>query len=130
MLGSSLELSWLPAFNSSAIGCFPVSLARHRSEGVRAKPCCLAADFKWPVYLAYPIYLICFAEFALACVHRFGYYAGIYGTLDEKNVGRDRIPDSSIPQLAVSPLKIEARRSALEDHLVASALSPLTVAEC
>ncbi|KAL8276876.1 hypothetical protein RQP46_010704 [Phenoliferia psychrophenolica] len=56
--------------------------------------------FKWPVVMAYPIYLLFFTLFLLGCVRRFERFAHVYGTLDEKRVGRDRVPDVSIPQLA------------------------------
>ena len=58
-------------------------------------------DWKWHVALAYPIYVVSFAAFAIMTVRHFDYWTSVYGTLDEKNIGRDRIPDHSIRQLAI-----------------------------
>ncbi|KAL8276962.1 hypothetical protein RQP46_010597 [Phenoliferia psychrophenolica] len=57
-------------------------------------------DFKWPVAMAYFIYFLSLNFFLIGCVRRFERFALVYGTLDEKKIGRDRIPDVSIPQLA------------------------------
>ncbi|KAL8276963.1 hypothetical protein RQP46_010598 [Phenoliferia psychrophenolica] len=57
-------------------------------------------NFKWPIVMAYPIYLVSFSLFLNRSLRRFERFALIYGTLDEKKIGRDRIPDASIPQLA------------------------------
>lgn len=97
--------------------CHPQNLCRHVLTNVPPK------DFKWPIWLAYPIYLLSLTFFLIGCVRlhparvfpaathadsalvqvrRFERFALVYGTLDEKVIGRDRIPDVSIPQLAVS----------------------------
>ncbi|KAM0746238.1 hypothetical protein T439DRAFT_319235 [Meredithblackwellia eburnea MCA 4105] len=57
-------------------------------------------NYKWPIALAYPVYLVCFTGFAISCLKHFDYWAKVYGTYDEKKIGRDRIPDQSIGQLA------------------------------
>jgi hypothetical protein len=63
----------------------------------------LSPDSPWSIWLAYPVYLLCFTRYALRTVKRFDRFAGIYGTLDEKECGRDRVPDMAAPQLAVRP---------------------------
>ena len=64
-----------------------------------------------------------FCEFFSSCsktelivflqLKRFDKYALVYGTLDEKECGRDRIPDGAVQQLAVRllPSRIVARYS-------------------
>lgn len=54
----------------------------------------------WSVGFAFPFYFICFTVFAIRAIRRFEYYASRYGTFDEKNRGRDRVPDASVGQIA------------------------------
>ncbi|GAA5820816.1 hypothetical protein JCM10212_002099 [Sporobolomyces blumeae] len=58
-------------------------------------------NFKWPLAIAYPFYWFAFIFFALGVVDRMNYYCVHYGTLDEKNIGRDRTPDKSVKSLAI-----------------------------
>ncbi|GAA5977526.1 hypothetical protein JCM5350_004722 [Sporobolomyces pararoseus] len=60
----------------------------------------LAPRFKWPLAVAYPFYWVSFVWFALQVVKRLNHYCVHYGTFDEKQIGRDRTPDKSVPHLA------------------------------
>ncbi|GAA5952228.1 hypothetical protein JCM21900_000460 [Sporobolomyces salmonicolor] len=58
-------------------------------------------NFKWPLTIAYPFYVLWFIWFALQVVGRMNYYCVKFGTFDEKQIGRDRTPDKSVRHLAV-----------------------------
>ena len=85
----------------------------------------LSIDVKWPLAIAYPFYWVSFVAFALQVVkhlncelhtssslihesrrtHRMLFHTPLaycvkYGTFDEKQIGRDRTPDKSVPHLA------------------------------
>ncbi|KAL8290350.1 hypothetical protein RQP46_002608 [Phenoliferia psychrophenolica] len=64
-------------------------------------------NFLWPVYMAYPLYFFGLSHFLILSIRHFQVYAEKWGTLDEKNIGRDRIPDVSIPQLACYTAHVE-----------------------
>ncbi|KAI5475785.1 Werner helicase interacting protein 1 [Pseudohyphozyma bogoriensis] len=68
--------------------------------GLQALSYWIWPQFQWPLWLAYIVYQLNFGIFAIRSVRRFDYWAGVYGTYDEKQIGRDRIPDVSIGQLA------------------------------
>ena len=53
-------------------------------------------------------------EFGIGCVRRFDYYGVRYGTLQEKQIGRDRIPDDAVGQLATGLLAYLIGRTAAE----------------
>ncbi|GAA5834537.1 hypothetical protein JCM5353_008150 [Sporobolomyces roseus] len=57
-------------------------------------------NFKWPLAIAYPFYWVSFVAFALQVVKHLNSYCVKYGTFDEKQIGRDRTPDKSVPHLA------------------------------
>lgn len=60
----------------------------------------LFPEYKWPVALAFVVYLVSLRILLVRIVQHFGHYALKYGTYDEKVVGRDRTPDHSVGQLA------------------------------
>lgn len=78
-------------------------------------------EYKWPIYVAYPIYLLGFSSFLLMVVERLngqshtsshrargtvlmrigGTESAVrLGTFSEKFIGRDRMPDDAARQLA------------------------------
>ena len=76
-------------------------------------------DYKWPLGLAYPFYVISFMGFALAVMARLNRPSSLslqpfitntrinitdfcvkLGTFDEKHISRDRTPDNSVNGLA------------------------------
>ncbi|GAA5933860.1 sterol desaturase family protein [Sporobolomyces koalae] len=61
----------------------------------------LLPNHKWPLALAYPLYWFFFLHFALQTVKHLNHYCVEYGTFDEKQIGRDRTPDKSVPHLAI-----------------------------
>lgn len=56
--------------------------------------------YKWPIWLAFGVYLVALRVYLVRVVQHFAGWALIYGTLDEKEVGRDRTPDNAVGQLA------------------------------
>ncbi|GAA5841706.1 hypothetical protein JCM3766R1_005157 [Sporobolomyces carnicolor] len=65
------------------------------------------------ITLAYPFYFTGFLVFSLLIPRRLHRHALRYGTLDEKNVSRDRIPDRSVRQLAIGIAAYLVVRTAL-----------------
>ncbi|KAK4049226.1 hypothetical protein OIO90_005515 [Microbotryomycetes sp. JL221] len=61
----------------------------------------LLPDKRWPIHVAYPFYLLCYILFAASCLHHLNHYSRVHGTLAEKNIGRDRVPDRSVRQIAI-----------------------------
>ncbi|KDE05613.1 hypothetical protein MVLG_03985 [Microbotryum lychnidis-dioicae p1A1 Lamole] len=64
----------------------------------------IAAGYKWPPEVAWFVYVASYILFGNRVFKRFTHFALKYGTLDEKNVGRDRYPDKAIDQLALGQL--------------------------
>ncbi|KAK4049227.1 hypothetical protein OIO90_005516 [Microbotryomycetes sp. JL221] len=54
----------------------------------------------WSAWAAYPFYVVSYMAFALTVMARLNSYCVKYGTMNEKNIGRDRTPDHSVGQLA------------------------------
>ncbi|SCV70450.1 BQ2448_1844 [Microbotryum intermedium] len=67
-------------------------------------PLLLRTGHQWPPALAWFVYVVSYIFFANRVFKRFTHFALKYGTLDEKNVGRDRYPDKAINQLALGQL--------------------------
>lgn len=86
----------------------------YQSKRLLTGPAVVHPEYKWSIWVAYPIYLICMMEFGIGCVRRFDFYAKRYGTLDENNIGRDRIPDDAVGQLATGLLAYLIGRTAAE----------------
>ncbi|GAA5991232.1 hypothetical protein JCM5350_005948 [Sporobolomyces pararoseus] len=70
-------------------------------------------NYKWSTGLAYTFYLHAFILFALAVVHRLNHYLVVYGTFDEKQIGRDRTPDKSVKHLAIGIVAFMFVRTAI-----------------
>ncbi|KDE04585.1 hypothetical protein MVLG_04965 [Microbotryum lychnidis-dioicae p1A1 Lamole] len=70
-------------------------------------------NYRWPWIVQYPVFLVGLIHFAIQAVHRLNRYALKYGTLDEKEIGRDRTPDKSVPHLAIGIVSYVFVRMAL-----------------
>ncbi|KAK4046580.1 hypothetical protein OIV83_005950 [Microbotryomycetes sp. JL201] len=82
---------------------------------------------QWPAYAAYPFYVLSYMVFALSTVSRLKKLSVKYGTLDEKNIGRDRTPDHSVGQLAFGVTSYMFLRTAMDFYLhYDKAVAPLT----
>lgn len=57
-------------------------------------------EYRWPMKVAFPFYLLSFIGMALAVVQRLDAACVKYGTFDEKQIGRDRTPDQETFALA------------------------------
>ncbi|KAL8277825.1 hypothetical protein RQP46_009808 [Phenoliferia psychrophenolica] len=57
-------------------------------------------NYKWPIKVAYPFFVVSFMAFAMCVMARLNHYCVKLGTLDERNFSRDRTPDQSVNSLA------------------------------
>ncbi|KAM0791939.1 hypothetical protein ACM66B_004191 [Microbotryomycetes sp. NB124-2] len=74
-------------------------------------------NLKWPFYVAYPFYLLCFSSFSQSMVARCNDFATKYGALDEKNIGRDRVPDMSVSHIVRSAIAYVVVRTGIDFYL-------------
>ncbi|SGZ26083.1 BQ5605_C024g09831 [Microbotryum silenes-dioicae] len=89
-----------PALQQLSYYSFPATVQFH----LQVWRVVIAAGYKWPPAVAWFVYVASYIFFGNRVFKRFTHFALKYGTLDEKNVGRDRYPDKAIDQLALGQL--------------------------